>query len=157
MKIKVANINEDKELKNYSILNETYDKRMASIQTVIIINTTFSAAILVVLGAQLQLFAPLSESKELSQCIAGAVLSFIAFIEGVCGEISICHLAHGCEMLRKVLHNKEIELNLFQLHENNDIRVSIVVTIFCVSITTLLFFACTIIGLLKLILLLNIK
>lgn len=149
MRNKHKRVDKETRLTNYSMLNGTYDKRLASIQTVIIINTTFSAAIIVVLGVQLNLFAPLSETKALSQNIAATILSFVAFVEGLCSDISICHLAYGCGIIRKELYCMERELNLYPLHKKNNIGLSIAVTIFCVSLTVLVFFVCSLIGLFK--------
>ncbi len=142
----------DKKLSNYQILNETYDKRLSSIQTVIIINTTFSSAIMVVLGVQLSIFNSLNNSSK-SYTLAAMLLSFLAFIESLFCVISIWHLAKGCEDLRKTLYSFEEELGLFPMHKINKIKVSIILTIICCLITTIAFFICFLFTIFKLILL----
>lgn len=138
---KSASIN--KQLKQYEILTQTYDHRLASIQTVIIINTTFAAALVVALCTELHLFRNLFSNKtDENELMAIIILSGIATLQSLCATASIIHMAIVCNKLRKKLYSMERKLQIFTMHEKNQILFSIIVTIFCCSSISILFLIC---------------
>lgn len=140
--------NANKKLKNYEILTNTYDQRLASIQTIIIISTTFASAIIVALCTKFNLLNLLNFSlikingkipNTKQELIGICILSGIAMFQNLCCTISIIDMALGCEKMRKELYLMEVELFLNEMHAKNHIIVSLILTVFCTFSITVVF------------------
>lgn len=135
----------------YSVLTSTYDQRMTSIQNVIIINTTFASAVIVVLSVELNIFNILfgpncaMDSKAMAAC----TLALIAFIQSLFCLISIIFQTKSCNVLRKQLLHFEETMNLYKMHEKNNLKIPIILTIISNIITSSIFLLCFLLILLK--------
>lgn len=131
----------------YAALNSTYDQQMAAIQTVILINITFSSVIIVVLSAELRLydiiFGNLDKKFE-SYALASLIVSFLAFVHTVACLISIVSQIRSCQLLREELCRFERHLLYYRTHETNKLTMSFVVTIISSAITIAFFSVCMI-------------
>lgn len=152
--IKKINVKSKKyAFEQYSILTSTYDQRMSSIQNVIIINTTFASAVIVVLSVELNIFGILFGPNQTidSKAMAACALSFIAFAQTLFCLISIIFQTKSCTDLRKQLLYFEKRLNLYQMHKRNNLKIPILLTIISNIITSNIFLLCFLVCLLKII------
>lgn len=135
----------------YSVLTSTYDQRMTSIQNVIIINTTFASAVIVVLSVELNIFNILFGTNYTidSKAMAACALSFIAFVQSLFCLISIIFQTKSCTDLRKQLLHFEETMNLYKMHEKNNLKIPICLTIISNIVTCGIFLLCFFVSLSK--------
>jgi len=145
MRIKLSAISTERDvkLKDYEILTNTYDHRLTSIQTIVIIVTTFASAVLVVLCSQFNIFDILFGAKpSVSHLKSVLTLSSVGAIQGLCSIISIHSMMRKATQLREVLYQLEQELHLVEIHKKNDVQTAELATIFCFCLMVIAFAFC---------------
>lgn len=116
-------------LKQYEIINSTYDQQMAAIQTVITISTTISSAILVVICSEISLVNSLLANSIDKSVLPLIILLFVATILNICCIISIKVQISACEVLRKKLYSIEKKFKLYPMHAKNKLKPSLFMTL----------------------------
>lgn len=132
--------------KQYELIANRYDKRLASIQTVIAFYTVFITTLILILCDGLNIYELLyfhnvvnhfhDYSGRIVVCFIVSILGVIDTFFTICSVIS---QRKSCFELKSKLLEYEIQKEMETIHDTDEIVIPIEFTLFCFSISLVLF------------------